>query len=102
MLDQATLSRIRRILLHPRLSFALMTAADLLGMTLKELRPEIEDGSIVAVSTGLAQRDGTTVDEVLTRGLEDMACAHSEELAAVVPGFETALGWPASAVVAST
>jgi hypothetical protein len=160
MLDQATLSRIRRIFLHPRPSFALMTAADLLGMTLKELRREIEDGSIVTVSTGLgqrvtreemiaaamrvweqsvieealgddgaavlpkvirlvelrarvpryqremlrylAQRDGTTVDEVLTRGLEDMACAHSEELAAVVPGFETALGWPASAVVAST
>ena len=158
-MDQTTLSRIRHIFLHPRPSFALMTAADLLGMTLKELRGEIEDGSIVAVSTGLgrvtreemiaaamrvweqsvieealgddatavlpdairlvelqarvpryqrdmlrylAQRDGTTVDEVLTRELEDVACAHSEELAAAVPGLEIALGWPESAVVSST
>jgi len=160
MLDQATFSRIRQIFLHPRPSFALMTAADLLGMTLKELRREIEDGSIVAVSTGLrqrvtreeiiaaamrvweqgvieealgndaaavlpeairlvelrtrvpryqqemlrylAQRDGTTVDEVLTRELEDVACAHSEELAAAVPGLGIALGWPESVVVSST
>jgi hypothetical protein len=157
MLDQTTLSRIRHIFFHPRPSFALMTAADLLGMTLKELRREIEDGSIVAVSTGLgqrvtreemiaaamrlgaqgvieealgdeaaavlpdairlvelrarvpryqremlrylAQRHGTTVDEVLTRELEDVACAYSQELAAAVPGFEIAVGWPESAVV---
>jgi hypothetical protein len=156
-MDQSTLSRIRHIFLHPRPSFALMTAANLLGMTLKELRREIEDGSIVAVSTGLGQRvtreemiaaamrlweqtviedalgddaaavlpeairlvelrarvpryqremlrylaqlGGTTVDEVLTRELEDVACAHSEELAAAVPGFEIAFGWPESAAV---
>jgi hypothetical protein len=160
MLDHSTLSSIRHIFLHPRPSFALMTAADLLGMTLKELRRQIKDGSIVAVSTGLgtrvtreemiaaamrvwaqsvieealgedaaallpeairlvelrarvpryqremlrylAQRHGTTVDEVLTRELEDVACAHSAELAAAVPGFEIALGWPESAVVSST
>jgi hypothetical protein len=160
LMDQSTLSRIRHIFLHPHPSFGLMTAADLLGMTLKELRREIEGGSIVAVSTGLrqrvtseemiaaamrvweqgvieealgddaaavlpeairlvelqarvpryqremlrylAQRDGTTVDEVLTRELEYVACAHSEELAAAVPGLEIALGWPASAVVSST
>jgi hypothetical protein len=41
----------------------------------------------------LAQRHGTTVDEVLTRELEDVACAYSEELAAAVPGLEIALGW---------
>jgi hypothetical protein len=34
------------------------------------------------------------VDEVLTRELEDVACAHSEELAAAVPGFAVALVWP--------
>jgi hypothetical protein len=156
-MDHSTLSRIRHIFLHPHPSFALMTAADLLGMTLKELRQEIEGGSIVAVSTSLgqrvtrrgddrggdagvgagrhrrgarrrgsggaaggdrlvelrarvpryqremlrylAQRGGTTVDEVLTRETEDVACAHSEELVAAVPGFEIAFGWPESAAV---
>jgi len=42
----------------------------------------------------LAKRHGTTVDEVLTRELEDVACAHAEELAGAVPGFESALAWP--------
>ncbi|HYO78322.1 MAG TPA: hypothetical protein VE010_17820 [Thermoanaerobaculia bacterium] len=46
----------------------------------------------------LAQRNKTTVDEVLTRELEDVGCAHAEELAAAVPGFEAALVWPESAV----
>ncbi|HYU26517.1 MAG TPA: hypothetical protein VEO74_15005, partial [Thermoanaerobaculia bacterium] len=44
----------------------------------------------------LAQRNGTTVDEVLTRELEDVACAHAEELAALVPGFDAAMAWPAA------
>ncbi len=35
----------------------------------------------------------TSVDEVLTRELEN-ACAHAEELAAAVPGFAEALAWP--------
>src|SRR6266542_5420038 len=43
----------------------------------------------------LARRNGTTVDEVLTRELEDVACAHAEELAVLLPGFEAALAWPA-------
>lgn len=42
----------------------------------------------------LAQRNGTTVDEVLTRELEDVACAHAEELAVLLPGFEAAMAWP--------
>lgn len=42
----------------------------------------------------LARRHRTTVDEVLARELEDVACAHAEELAAVIPGFEAALAWP--------
>jgi hypothetical protein len=36
-----------------------------------------------------AKRDATTVDAVLSRELEDVACAHSEELAA-----DLALAWP--------
>lgn len=154
-MNQPTRNRIRHIFLSPRPSFALMTAADLLGMTLKDIKREIENGAIVAVSTRLAQRvtreemiatamrvwqqgviedalgdeaaavlpevirlvelrarvpryqremlrylarhHGTTVDEVLTRELEDVACAHSEELAAAVPGFDMALAWPENA-----
>jgi len=42
----------------------------------------------------LAQRNQTTVDEVLARELEDVACAHAEELSSGVAGFEAALVWP--------
>jgi len=45
----------------------------------------------------LARRDETTVDCVLARELEDVACAHSEELAGALPGFEAALSWPGAA-----
>jgi len=151
-MDEATCNDIRHIFLSPRPSFALMTAALLIGVSLKELKKEIEDGAIVAVSTRMGQRiskeemmsvamrpwdlttieealgdeaasvlpeairlvelharipryqremlrwfakrDETTVDAVLSRELEDVACAHSEELAAAVPGFASALGWP--------
>lgn len=146
-MNDLTRSRIRHMFLSPRPTIPLLSAADLLGMTLKELKREIEDGSIVAVSTRLGQRvtreemiaaamrvyeqaiieaalgdeaatllpeairlvelrarvpwyqremlrylarrDGTTVDGVLARELEDVACAHSEELRAAVAGF----GW---------
>src|SRR5947209_7089123 len=50
-MDDITRIRIRYIFLTPRPSVALMTAADHLGMSLKELKKEIEDGAIVAVST---------------------------------------------------
>ncbi|MEA2344707.1 MAG: hypothetical protein QOF63_2876 [Thermoanaerobaculia bacterium] len=147
-MDETTRSCIRYIFLSPRPNFALMTAADLLGMTLKELKREIEDGAIVAVSTAfgqrmtreelvalamqkwehavieealgddaaavlpeairlvelrarvpryqrdmlriLAQREGTSVDAVLTRELEDVAHAHADEL----PELMAALAWP--------
>jgi hypothetical protein len=42
----------------------------------------------------LARRSGTTVDEVLTRELEDVACAHANELSALLPGFDAAMAWP--------
>jgi hypothetical protein len=46
-----------------------------------------------------AEKDGISVDEVLTRELEDVASAHAEELAATIAEFELALTWPESAVV---
>ncbi|HYO78321.1 MAG TPA: hypothetical protein VE010_17815 [Thermoanaerobaculia bacterium] len=52
-MDQTTRKRIRHIFLSPRPTFPLMPAADLLGMTLKGLKREIESGAIVAVSTRL-------------------------------------------------
>ena len=47
---------IRRIFLTPRPNVALFTAADLLGTTLAELKRDIDDGVIVAVSTALGPR----------------------------------------------
>lgn len=151
-MNDTDLHRIRRIFLNARPNVALMTAADLLDMSLRGIEREIADGSIVAVSTGvgrritreeliaaamrtwpqdvieealgsdadavlpeairlvelraripryqrdmlhfLARRNQTTVDDVLTRELEDVACAHAEELSSGVAGFEAALVWP--------
>jgi hypothetical protein len=45
----------------------------------------------------MAKRHGTTVDDVLPRELEDVACAQVEELAAVVPTLTVALAWAAQA-----
>lgn len=78
-MDETTRNDIRHIFLSPRPSFALMTAALLIGVTLKELKKEIEDGAIVAVSTRMGQRiskeemmavamrvwDQTTIEEAL-------------------------------------
>jgi hypothetical protein len=151
-MDDTTRTRIRHIFLSPRPSFALIPAAELLGMTMKELQRELETGAIVAVSTRLgrrvtreemiaaamrrweqsvveealgddaasllpeairlvelrarvpryqrdmlrylAQRDGTSIDDVLTRELDGVAGSYSEELATAVAGFELALRWP--------
>jgi hypothetical protein len=41
----------------------------------------------------LARRDGTSVDAVLRRELEDVASANAEELAAVLPELASALAW---------
>jgi len=40
----------------------------------------------------LARREKTSVEEILRRQLEDLACAHAAE----VPGVAAALGWPES------
>jgi hypothetical protein len=42
----------------------------------------------------LARREGTSVDAILTRELEDLASAHAEELAAAMPELGMALAWP--------
>jgi len=42
----------------------------------------------------LARREGTSVDAVLTRELEDVVSAHAEELTGV-PGLSMAMQWPA-------
>jgi len=154
-MDEITRIRIRYIFLTPRPSVALLTAAEHLGMSLKELKRELEEGAIVAVSTRmgvkvskeelmaaamrvweqavikealgddaasvlpeairlvelrarvpryqremlreLARIEGTSVDHVLTRELEDVASAHAEELAGVA-GFAMAMQWPSRSV----
>jgi len=47
---------MRRIFLNPRPNIALLTAAELLGVSLAELRADIESGAIVATSTGIGLR----------------------------------------------
>ena len=147
---------IRHIFVSPRPNVPLMTAADLLGMSLRELKRDIADGVIVAVSTAmgtkvtkeeliatamrlwdqsvieealgddaprlipeairlvelrarvpryqrdvlreLARRDGSTIDAVLTRELDDVASAHAEELATVLSDLAAALAWPGLAI----
>jgi len=42
----------------------------------------------------LARKHGTSVDEVVTRELEDVACAHAEELAGVVTRMRMGMEWP--------
>jgi hypothetical protein len=42
----------------------------------------------------LAKREGTSVDAILTRELDDLASAHAEELASAMPEIGMALAWP--------
>lgn len=44
----------------------------------------------------LAEQERTTVGAVLTRELEDLACARAEKLALAVPGFAEAMAFPAA------
>jgi len=46
------------------------------------------------VLVALAREEGTSVDAVLRRELEDVVCAHAEELAELVPSLRVALAWP--------
>jgi hypothetical protein len=42
----------------------------------------------------LAARHGTSIGDVLTRSLDDLASLHADELSAMVPGFAAAMAWP--------
>jgi hypothetical protein len=150
-MDEYTRISIRQIFLSPRSNVAYITAADRLGISFLELKAEIAEGTIVAVSTGvglrvskeemiaaamrtwpqavieealgddaarvmpeairlvelrarvpryqkemlqwLARRNETSVDDVLTRELEGVACSYFEELSSEVEGFQEAMGW---------
>jgi hypothetical protein len=152
MLDSGFTSRIRHIFLHQRPHVSLMTAAQLLGWSLPQLRAAIARGEIdvmktklatwvwreelvakaldlwpldviedalgddaprvlpeairtcelrarvpryqVAMLEHIAEQEATTVSAVLTRELEDVACAHAAELSSAIPGFRAALEWP--------
>jgi hypothetical protein len=48
----------------------------------------------VVVLGRLAQRQGTTVDEIVARQLLDLAVAESEVLERSVAGLDAAVRWP--------
>ncbi|HEX7681908.1 MAG TPA: hypothetical protein VF713_27560, partial [Thermoanaerobaculia bacterium] len=87
-MDQSTRARIRHIFLSPRPNFALLTAADLHGFTLRELKREIEDGAIVAVWTAIGER--MTREELVAVAMQkwdqsSIEAALGEEAARVLP-----------------
>jgi hypothetical protein len=63
-MNEITRSRIRHVFLSPRPNIPLMSAADLLGMTLNQLKREIDDGAIVAVSTRLGHLAGVDLSPI--------------------------------------
>jgi hypothetical protein len=48
----------------------------------------------IAMLHYLAEQNRTTVSDILTRELEDVASANVDELSAAIPGFASALEWP--------
>lgn len=48
----------------------------------------------IAMLHYLAEQSQTTVSDILTRELEDVASAKADEFSAAIPGFASALGWP--------
>lgn len=154
MLDSDLIDRIRHIFLHHCAHVSILTAANLLGWSLHQMKAAIAAGEIETNRTPLAtwvwreelvgkalelwpidvieealgedaarvlpaalrthllrarvpryqfdmlrymaRQESTTVSAVLTRELEDVACAHANELSPVIPGFSAALAWPFS------
>src|SRR4051795_4922335 len=86
-MDANTRTRIRHIFLSPRPHFPLNTVAELLEMSAEELKAEIKDGGIVAVSTAMGVR--------VTR--EEMVAAAMGRWEVVV--IEKALGGEAAGVL---
>lgn len=77
-MNEITRSRIRHVFLSPRPNIPLMSAADLLGMTLNQLKREIDDGAIVAVSTRLGQR--VTREEMIAAAMRVTSRRSSKRL----------------------
>ncbi|HEV7572251.1 MAG TPA: hypothetical protein VGQ21_12195 [Thermoanaerobaculia bacterium] len=48
----------------------------------------------IAMLHYLAEQNRTTVSDILTRELEDVASANADELSAAIPGFASAFEWP--------
>jgi hypothetical protein len=48
----------------------------------------------VAMLAYMAEHESTTVSAILTRELDVVASAHSEELADAIPSFRAAFEWP--------
>jgi len=152
MLEPDVIESIRHIFLHHRPHVSIMTAANLLGWTVKQMKAAIAAGEIrtnvtplatwvwrdelvakalelwpldvieealgadaarvmpeavrtselrarvpryqVAMLAHMAEQESTTVSAILTRELDDVASAHSEELADAIPGFRAAFEWP--------
>jgi hypothetical protein len=67
LMDETTRNCIRNIFLSPRPNVPLFSAAGLLRMSFEELKKEIADGVIVAVSTRLGQR--VTHEEMVTAAM---------------------------------
>src|SRR5438046_7106157 len=76
-MDHQPRHSIRQIFLNPRPHTALMTAATLLGTTIRELEQEIADGAIVAVSTGVGRRIGPA--ELMAAAMRRWSQADIEE-----------------------
>jgi hypothetical protein len=150
--NSALVENIRSIFLHHRPHVSIMTAANLLGWSLQEMKAAIDRGEIETNKTPLAmwvwreelvgkalelwpidviedalgedaarvlptalrthllrarvpryqvdmlqymaEQESTTISAVLTRELEDVACAHADELSHAISGFAAALAWP--------
>jgi hypothetical protein len=97
-MDETTRRRIRRIFTTTRRSWALMTAAMDLGMTLAELKERIADGAIVAVSAEPGQR--LLREEMIAIGLMlweqgDIEEALGDDAARVLPEAIRLVEWRA-------
>jgi hypothetical protein len=64
---------------------------DLVRLT--DVRVRLRRLDVVALEQ-LAAADGVSVSQLLRRELRDLLSAHSEWLAARIPGFAVALAWP--------
>jgi hypothetical protein len=76
-MDKLTRISIRRIFLTPRPNVTYMTAADRLGISFLELKAEIAEGTIVAVSTRMGMR--VSKEEMIAAAMRTWPQAGGEE-----------------------